>query len=234
MLYQGANLPWKWTAKENTGPERQTREIKKNICETEVALSVGGKALKILSCQCLRCWQISFTAQHAQVSIWPEELWAGTTWTARLGDTAAKVCWGRKSNWDPSPLWASTCPPCHNIVPDSHPSGIAEMEMGTVGTWDLSPVVASCDTGSSFAIQLKKLWRNRWQRSTEASGWPKFDVATLGVLIRNIMQQDILLLHSAFANLREQESVTFPSPSSQLHFKTVFYLLLVILKNFLQ
>lgn len=135
-LYQGTNLPQKWTAKENTCPEKQTREIKKNICETEVVLSVGGKALKILSYQCLRC------CIHLTRGI--------MSWTASLGDRPAKVCWGRKSIWDASPLWPSTCPPCHNIVPDSHPSSIAEVEMGTVLTWDLSPVVACSATGRIF------------------------------------------------------------------------------------
>lgn len=136
---------------------------------------------------------------------------------------------------DPSALWPNTHTPCHNIVPGNHPSSIAEVEMDTAGTWDLSPVVACCDTvRSSFSIWHKKLGRNRWQRSTEASGWPKFEVAALRVLALNIMQHNILLWHSAFANLREQDSVMFPSPSSQLHYKTVSYLLLLILENFLQ
>lgn len=230
-LYQGTNLPQKWTAKENTCPEKQTREIKKNICENEVVLSVGGKALKILSCQCPRCWQISLIAQHVQVSMWPEEQWAGLQVLVIEQHRYAEG--GKVSEillfFDPVPahLVTTLCRSPTLLVLLKW--RWVQCKLKTCHLLWLAVILEGF-----FAIRLKKLWRNRWQRSTEASEWPRFDVAALGVLVHNVMQQDILLLHSAFANLREQDSVMFPPPSSQLHFKTVFYLLLVILENFLQ
>lgn len=53
----------------------------------------------------------------------------------------------------------NTHTPCHNIVPDSHPSSIAEVEMPTAGTRELSPVVVCCDNVThSFSINGIKIF----------------------------------------------------------------------------
>lgn len=54
------------------------------------------------------------------------------------------------------------------------------------------------------------------------------------VRIPNVTKQDVQLIRSASANLREWVSVRFPSPSSQPHYKTASQLLLLTLENFLQ
>lgn len=65
--------------------------------------------------------------------------------------------------------------------------------MGTARACDMLWLAIS----SSFFLRQKAL-----KRSPEASGGCRFEVAALGILVYNKIQRDILLLHSAFANLR--------------------------------
>lgn len=64
------------------------------------------------------------------------------------------------------------------------------------------------------------------QRSTEASGWPKFEVVNLSGLVRYIMQQVILLLHSAFIISKEagQCYVSFTIRSAALQDSVIAFI----------